>query len=168
MKSLSPIHLPRWIQEHRHLLKPPVGNQLVWQDTDFIIMVVGGPNARTDFHVDPYEEFFYQLEGTMQLKCVIDGVIETIDIHQGEIFLLPANVPHSPRRPVNTVGLVVERTREPEVEEGFQWYCEQCEQLRYEVKVKAAHIVEDLPQILEQGHEQLQRTPCEHCQRSSA
>jgi len=62
-RELRAFNFKRWIDEHRHLLKPPVGNKLVFTDSEFIIMVVGGPNARRDFHVDPGEEFFYQLEG---------------------------------------------------------------------------------------------------------
>ena len=126
MRELKAFNFKRWIDEHRHLLKPPVGNKLVFTDSEFIIMVVGGPNARRDFHVDPGEEFFYQLEGGITLATVQDGKRVDVPIGEGEIFLLPPNMPHSPRRPANTVGLVIERTRRPGELDGFQWYCENC------------------------------------------
>src|SRR5690349_4864360 len=123
----------KWIDENRHLLKPPVGNREVYPDHEFIIMVVGGPNSRTDYHVDPAEEFFYQLEGEMTLRVLDDGNIKDIPIKAGEIFLLPAFVPHSPQRGPNSVGLVVERKRNhPHEVDKFQWYCEQCSSLLYE------------------------------------
>ncbi len=122
---LQPFDFKQWIESHRHLLKPPVGNRRVFPDGDFIIMVVGGPNARSDFHVDPGEEFFYQLEGNMVLKTVQEGRIVDVPIREGEIFLLPANLPHSPQRQANTVGVVIERRRRPGEKDGLQWYCEQ-------------------------------------------
>lgn len=110
MPVSRPFNFQQWIDEHRHLLKPPVGNQQVFKgNDDFIVMVVGGPNARKDYHVDDSEEFFFQLEGDMTLKIIEDGRPVDVPIRAGEIFLLPAGVPHSPRRPAGTVGLVVER-----------------------------------------------------------
>ncbi len=109
-----------------------MGNKLVFTDSEFIIMVVGGPNSRRDFHVDPGEEFFYQLEGGITLATVQDGKRVDVAIGEGEIFLLPPNMPHSPRRPANTVGLVIERTRRPGELDGFQWYCENCGTRLYE------------------------------------
>ena len=132
MRELRAFNFKRWIDEHRHLLKPPVGNKQVFTDSEFIIMVVGGPNSRKDFHVDPGEEFFYQLEGGITLATMQDGRRVDIPIGEGEIFLLPPNMPHSPRRPANTVGLVIERTRRPGERDGFQWYCESCHTRLYE------------------------------------
>lgn len=91
-----PINFMQWIEDHRELLKPPVGNQVVWQDTEFIIMVVGGPNTRKDYHINQGEEFFYQLEGDITLRVIEQGQPRDLPIRQGEIFLLPGNVPHSP------------------------------------------------------------------------
>ncbi|HEY4001296.1 MAG TPA: 3-hydroxyanthranilate 3,4-dioxygenase, partial [Candidatus Xenobia bacterium] len=122
---LTAFNLHQWIEEHRELLRPPVGNALLWQDRDFIVMVIGGPNRRKDFHVDPSEEFFYQVEGDIVLKIVEDGVPRDVPIRQGEVFLLPPMVPHSPQRPAGTVGLVLERARQLE-SEAFEWYCEGC------------------------------------------
>src|SRR5262245_15162489 len=105
-KALPPINFKQWINDHRHLLKPPVGNKMVYEDADFIVMVVGGPNARKDYHYDEGEEFFYQLEGDITVKIVEDGTPRDVKIREGEIFLLPPKVPHSPQRPANTIGLV--------------------------------------------------------------
>jgi len=106
MRELRAFNFKRWIDENRHLLKPPVGNKQVFQDSEFIIMVVGGPNARRDFHVDPGEEFFYQLEGGITLATVQDGRRVDVPIGEGEIFLLPPNMPHSPRRPAHSIGML--------------------------------------------------------------
>ena len=104
--------LKDWIDDNKHLLKPQVGNSVVYDQGDFMIMVVGGPNSRKDNHVDPIEEFFYQLEGDMLLKVIIDNKRVDIPIKEGEIFLLPKNVPHSPQRFEGTIGLVIEYKRE--------------------------------------------------------
>src|SRR5262245_63849913 len=107
----APFNLTRWIEENRHLLQPPVGNRMI-HSGGFMVMVVGGPNQRTDYHVNPTEELFFQVEGDIVLKVIEDGRPRDIPIRQGEMFVLPANVPHSPRRPAGTVGLVIERSEE--------------------------------------------------------
>jgi 3-hydroxyanthranilate 3,4-dioxygenase len=149
MRDLKAFNFKRWIDEHRHLLKPPVGNKQVFTDSEFIIMVVGGPNSRKDFHVDPGEEFFYQLEGGITLATIQDGRRVDIPIGEGEIFLLPPNMPHSPRRPADTVGLVIERTRRPGERDGFQWYCEACGNRLYEEFAEITNIETQLPPIFE-------------------
>ena len=92
---LAPINFPKWLEEHRHLLKPPVGNRQIWQNTDFIVTVVGGPNQRTDYHVDPYEELFYQIKGNMHVKTMVDGQPRDVHIREGQMWVLPGYVPHS-------------------------------------------------------------------------
>ena len=146
---LPPINFKSWIEENRHLLKPPVGNKLVYEDTEFIIMVVGGPNTRKDYHIDEGEEFFYQLEGGMMLRIMKHGKPEDIKINQGDIFLLPPKVPHSPQRFENTVGLVVERKRRKGELDAFQWYCDECNDLLYEEYFQLTDIVKQLPPIFE-------------------
>jgi 3-hydroxyanthranilate 3,4-dioxygenase len=147
MSTLQTINFRRWIDEHRHLLKPPVGNKVVYRDTEFIIMVVGGPNSRKDYHVDPAEEFFYQLEGEMVLRVVEDGRQRDIPLHAGDILLLPPNVPHSPQRMANSVGLVVERRRRPGELDGLQWYCERCDHLLYEERFALTNIETQFPPV---------------------
>src|ERR1700747_1035446 len=132
MEPLQSLNFKRWIDENRHLLKPPVGNKRVFQDGDFVIMVVGGPNARQDYHVDPGQEFFYQLEGDMVLKTMQDGRAVDGPIRAGQILLIPPTMPHSPQRPANTVGLVIERARRAGELDGFQWYCGRCGHRLYE------------------------------------
>lgn len=158
-----PIDFMKWIEEHRHLLKPPVGNQVVYQDTQFMIMVVGGPNSRTDYHVDNSEEFFYQLEGDIVLKVIDEGKAVDIPIKEGQIFLLPGKVPHSPRRPANTIGLVIERNRRPDELDGFQWYCESCGHLLYEEFVAVSDIVAQLPPIFDRFYSNPANLVCDAC-----
>lgn len=108
---LPPFSLARWISEHEHLLRPPVGNKCLVSTDGYFVMVVGGPNERADFHFQPTEELFYQYKGAMTLSIIEDGQFRNITIGEGEMFLLPANTPHSPRRYADTIGLVLERTR---------------------------------------------------------
>ena len=125
------FNLQQWIDEHRHLLKPPVANKCI-VDGDFIIMIVGGPNARTDYHWDEGPEFFHQLEGEMVLKIQEDGKVRDITIKAGEVFYLPPRVPHSPQRSADGIGLVIERKRLPHERDGLLWFCEQCNHKLYE------------------------------------
>ena len=159
----APINFKRWIQDNRPVLKPPVGNKLVWEDTEFIIMVIGGPNARKDFHVDEGEEFFYQVEGDITLSVMEAGTLRHIPIKEGEIFLLPPKVPHSPQRPPNTVGLVVERQRREDELDGFQWYCERCGQLLYEEFLHVTDLVTQLPPIFERFFGSDANRTCDRC-----
>src|SRR4029077_3828767 len=147
MRAAPPFNLHRWIDENRHLLKPPVGNKLLFRDSDFIVMAVGGPNARADFHHDPSEEFFFQVEGDMVLRTVQDGRLTDVPIREGEVFLLPPEVPHSPQRPAGSVGIVVERHRSPAELDGFSWYCERCGHCLYLERVAVRDIETQLPEI---------------------
>ncbi len=164
MASLSlPINFKRWIEEHRHLLKPPVGNKVVYEDTEFIIMVVGGPNTRKDYHIDEGEEFFYQIEGDITLKVMDNGKPKDIDIREGEIFLLPPKVPHSPQRPANSVGLVIERRRREGELDGFQWYCDKCNTKLYEEFFQLTDIVAQLPPVFDRFWSTDKNRTCNQC-----
>ncbi len=129
---LNAFNLQQWIEEHRHLLKPPVGNKCII-DGDFIVMVVGGPNARTDYHVEDGPEWFYQLEGEMLLKLQIDGKVHDVPIKAGEMFYLPPHIPHSPQRMPDSIGLVIERKRLPHEQDALMWFCESCNEKLFEM-----------------------------------
>lgn len=164
MPIQRPFNFRSWIDEHRHLLKPPVGNQQVYKgNDDFIIMVVGGPNSRKDYHYNATEEFYYQAEGSIVLKIIEDGKPVDIPIKEGEIFLLPGGVPHSPRRPPDSVGLVIERYREEGQEDGFMWYCENCGNKLYEEYAYVTDIVAQLPPIMNNFWENDDRRTCNNC-----
>ena len=122
MPIAAPFNLKKWIDENRHLLKPPVGNQCIYNDAEnFIVMIVGGPNSRKDYHFNETEELYYQIEGDIVVKIIENGKPRDIAINEGDIFLLPPKTPHSPQRGPNTVGLVIEKVRENE-EDGFLWF----------------------------------------------
>ncbi|MBX7150991.1 3-hydroxyanthranilate 3,4-dioxygenase [bacterium] len=163
MAKLQAFNFKKWIDEHRDLLKPPVGNQVVWKDTEFIIMVVGGPNARKDYHYNEGEEFYYQLEGNMVLKIIEDGKQVDIPINQGDIFLLPPRTPHSPQRPANTVGLVIERKRDEKELDGLQWYCEKCSTKMYDEYFHLTDIVTQLPPVFERFYNNEANSTCKKC-----
>ncbi|MFN8928216.1 MAG: 3-hydroxyanthranilate 3,4-dioxygenase [Rhodospirillales bacterium] len=160
----KPFNFQAWIDAHAHLLKPPVGNKLVFEDSGMIVQVVGGPNQRVDFHDDPVEEFFYQLKGDMILKVVVDGRIEDVRIREGDVFMLPAHVRHSPQRPVaGSVGLVVEGARTPDAKDGFEWFCFSCGGLVHRIEVAVKNIVTDLPPLYTAFYADEKARTCPSC-----
>jgi 3-hydroxyanthranilate 3,4-dioxygenase len=164
MKILPPFNLNTWILENKHLLKPPVGNrELFIESEDYIVMVVGGPNSRIDYHVNHGEELFYQLEGSIVVKIVVEGKHQDVTIAAGEMFLLPGLVPHSPRRGPDTIGLVIERKRIAQEEDGFVWYCDNCGNKLHEVYAEITDIVRQLPPILETFKSSESLRTCKSC-----
>jgi len=161
---LKPFDFEGWIDRHRHLLKPPVGNKLVFEEAGMTVMVVGGPNQRVDFHDDPVEEFFYQLEGDMLLKIAEGGRIFDVPIRQGEVFLLPPHVRHSPQRPLaGSIGLVVESPRPPDALDGFEWFCFDCGNRVHRVEVPVNNIVTDLPPLFDAFYRDKEARRCGKC-----
>ncbi len=164
MSVLRPFNIKKWIEENRHLLKPPVGNLQVYKSNqDFIVMVVGGPNSRKDFHYNEGEEFFYQLEGEINVRVIEDNKLVDISIKEGEIFLLPAKTPHLPQRKANTVGLVIERYRKPGEKDGCLWFCEHCNQKLHETYFELTDIVKQLPVVLESFYSSVENRTCKAC-----
>lgn len=164
MSVIRPFNIHKWIDEHRHLLKPPVGNQQVYKDVqDFIVMVVGGPNSRKDFHYNETEELFYQLEGDIVVKIIEDGKIVPIEIKAGDMFLLPAKVPHSPQRGPDTVGLVIEKVRAGDMLDSFSWYCENCANKLYEEFMPVNDIVNQLPPVMNAFYADEAKRTCKQC-----
>ncbi|MCA9710974.1 MAG: 3-hydroxyanthranilate 3,4-dioxygenase, partial [Myxococcales bacterium] len=145
----APIDLRRWIDEHRELLRPPVGNARVFDERGFIVMVVGGPNARKDFHVDEGPELFFQVEGDIVLTVIEDGRRRDVPIREGELLLLPPRVPHQPQRPAGTVGLVVERTRTEGELDVFLWRCDACEHELHRVSLPLRDITTELAPLFD-------------------
>ncbi len=164
MAIQRPFDLKTWIDEHRHLLKPPVGNQKVYQDAgDFIVMVVGGPNTRKDFHYNESEELFYQLEGDITVRIVEDEKIVDIPIKAGEMFLLPGKVPHSPQRGPGSIGLVIEKQRQGGEMDGFLWFCEQCGEKLHETYFELTDIVKQLPEVMKDFYTDEEKRRCSKC-----
>jgi 3-hydroxyanthranilate 3,4-dioxygenase len=161
---LQAFNFNRWIAEHQHLLKPPVGNQRVFEHADMTVQVVGGPNERTDYHDDPVEEFFYQLKGNMVLKVIDNGDFYDVPIREGEVFMLPPHVRHSPQRPIEgSVGLVVEPGRGADERDAFEWYCFSCHARVHRVEVKVASLVKDLPPLYEAFYKDEAARTCPKC-----
>lgn len=164
MAANRPFNFKKWIDENRHLLKPPVGNKQIWTEVDdFIVMVVGGPNARKDYHYNESEEFFYQLEGDVEVGIQEDGKAVSIPIKEGEIFLLPAKVPHSPRRGANTVGLVIERKRREGEKDGLLWFCEKCNNKLYEEYFPMENIMTQFQGVFERYYSSEDHRTCKSC-----
>ena len=164
MAIQKPFNFKKWIDDNRHLLVPPVGNQCVYKEAEsFIVMVVGGPNARKDYHYNESEEFFHQLEGDIVLKIIEDGKPVDIPIREGDIFLLPPKVPHSPQRPANTVGLVMEKKRDPKDTDGLMWFCENCNEKLYDEYFQLTDIVKQLPPIMNKFYDSEELRTCKKC-----
>ena len=166
MTTIPPvIDFPAWIKEHEHLLKPPVNNKQAFIPmNDFIVQVVGGPNQRTDYHFDPYEEWFYQYRGNMHVNIQTEDGPKRIDIREGEMWLLPGNVYHSPQRPeAGSIGIVIERIREEGTLEKFAWFCPNCNEKVHEVELQVRDIVEDLPPVFREFYESEEGRTCPKC-----
>lgn len=160
--ALQPINLHAWVEENRHLLKPPVGNKSIW-NSNFLVMIVGGPNDRTDYHVNPGEELFFQIEGDIVLKIVEDGKPRDVPIKQGEMFLLPSYVPHSPQRPSNTVGLVVEQPKAFTDDHHLRWYCRKCGGIVYDTAFKPVDLGQQIKATLAEFKSRVDFRKCKAC-----
>lgn len=163
MSVTRPFNFKKWIDENRHLLKPPVNNKVVYKDTEFIVMVVGGPNSRKDYHYNESEEFFYQLEGDVKVQIQEDGKAVEVDIKEGEIFLLPPRVPHNPIRFKNTIGLVMERKRRDGEKDGLLWFCEKCNHKLYEEYFILTDITSQFQGVFEKFYNSLEHRTCKNC-----
>jgi 3-hydroxyanthranilate 3,4-dioxygenase len=165
MEILKPFPLQQWIAENREFLKPPVGNKQVYiGNEDFIVMVVAGPNGRKDFHFEDGEELFYQLEGDIQVKIInFDGKPETIDIKEGEMFLLPARVPHSPQRPEGTIGLVIERYRKEGEVDKLLWFCDNCHEKIHQAGFQLKDIGTQIKAAIEEFKADSSARVCKNC-----
>jgi 3-hydroxyanthranilate 3,4-dioxygenase len=163
-KAKGPLNLMGWINDNRHLLKPPVGNQVIWKDTDFMVMIVGGPNHRNDYHINPTEEFFYQLEGDMIVKVIEDdGTRRDIPIAEGEIVILPPWMPHRPTRKADTVGLVLEYTRPEGENDHFVWYCDSCNELLHDVEFYLTDLATEIKPRFEEFYASEELRTCDKC-----
>lgn len=164
MAVKRPFNLQKWIDENRALLKPPVGNKNLYAEAgDYIVMIVGGPNARKDYHYNETEELFYQLEGDIEVTIQEDGKAQKIPIRAGEMYLHPAKVPHSPVRPAGSVGLVIERKREASHKDGLIWYCDACNHKLHDTYFHLTNIEKDfLPRFKAFFNSKALRT-CQNC-----
>lgn len=158
-----PFNFKKWIEENRDLLKPPVNNKVVYKDAEFIIMVVGGPNSRKDYHYNESEEFFYQLEGDIIVQVQIDGKMQEVPIKEGDIFLLPPKIPHNPRRFKNTIGLVIERKRKDTEKDGLLWFCEKCNNKLHEVYFKLENIQTQFQEEFKKYYNDKNLCTCKKC-----
>lgn len=163
MAIQRPFNFKKWIDDNRHLLKPPVSNKVVYENTEFIIMVVGGPNSRKDYHYNESEEFYYQLEGEINVGIQEDGKADVLKIKEGDIFLLPPKVPHSPMRGPNTVGLVIERKRRPGEKDGLLWFCEKCNNKLFEKYFFLTNIMTQFQETFKEFYGSVELRTCKKC-----
>lgn len=162
-RVMPPVNIMKWVEEHRHELKPPVSNKYLYDGKDFFVMVIGGPNARNDFHVTSSEEYFYQLKGDIVVRIIEDGEIKDIVVREGETFFIPGGVPHSPTRPPETIGVVVERVRPAGETEHLQFYCENCHNLVHDLEFDCADIVNHFSKAMKDFWADEELSTCRHC-----
>lgn len=164
MAIRRPFNIHQWIEQHRDELKPPVGNRNLYEESgDYIVMIVAGPNARKDYHYNESEEWYFQIEGDINVRIQEDGKPVDIPICQGDIFLLPAKTPHSPMRPAGTIGLVIECKRQAGEQDGLMWFCEKCNSKLHESYFPLTNIEKDfLPRFKEYYSSDSMRT-CSNC-----
>lgn len=162
---MAPFNLQQWIDDNRDILKPPVGNKNLYKEAgDFIVMVVGGPNARKDYHYNESEELFYQIEGEICVRIQENGKPKDIVIKKGDMFLLPANTPHSPMRGPNTVGLVIEKVRKgTDLMDGLMWFCEKCNHQLKEYRFPLSNIEEDFLSRFKEFYSSEEMRTCTSC-----
>lgn len=162
---MMPFNLQQWIEENRDLLKPPINNKNLYKQAgDFIVMIVGGPNARKDYHYNESEELFYQIEGDMTVYAQIDGKKTEITIKEGEMFLLPANIPHNPVRPENTIGLVIERVRiGTDLSDGLFWFCDKCNHPLHHYRFPLTNIETDFLTRFKEFYSSEELRTCKNC-----
>ena len=163
MSVTRPFNFKKWIDENRHLLKPPVNNKVVYKDTEFIVMVVGGPNSRKDFHYNESEEFFYQLHGDVIVQVQENGKAVEVPIKEGDIFLLPPKVPHNPKRFENTIGLVMERRRREGEKDGLMWFCEKCNTKLYDEYFTLTDITSQFQSVFTKFYNSKDLRTCKSC-----
>lgn len=160
---MPPINLQKWLEDNKKYLVPPINNRLIFKENGFIVMAVGGPNERSDFHLNEGPEIFYQLKGDMELKIFQNREVSTLKIREGELFLLPAGVPHSPQRFKDTLGLVVERSRTANEKDGLLWFCGHCNHCLYERYFQLKNIEKDFHQVFQDFYSNLSARTCEKC-----
>lgn len=163
MSITRPFNFKKWIDDNREFLKPPINNKVVYKDAEFIVMVVGGPNSRKDYHYNESEEFFYQLEGNVIVKIQEDGKEVEVPINEGDIFLLPPKVPHNPIRFKNTIGLVMERRRRNGEKDGLMWFCEKCNTKLYEEYFVLNDITSQFQEIFVRFYSSEDLRTCKSC-----
>jgi 3-hydroxyanthranilate 3,4-dioxygenase len=163
MSYVLPFNLFSWIEEHKEQLKPPVCNKQIFEQDNFIVMIVGGPNNRADYHYNETPELFFQLEGEMNLAVVDNGEFKDISIKAGEIFLLPPKMLHSPQRFANSVGLVVEQKRAPKQQDALFWFCPDCKNQLYTEKFCLENIETDLPKVFSNFYDNKNHCTCQSC-----
>jgi 3-hydroxyanthranilate 3,4-dioxygenase len=165
MAIAKPFNLPQWIEENRDLLKPPVGNKNLYKDAgDYIVMIVGGPNARKDYHYNETDELFYQLEGEIEVHVQENGEKKTMKLSAGDMYLHPAKIPHSPVRKEKSIGLVVERKRkELPIQDGLLWYCDNCNHKLHEVYFPLDDIEKDFLKHFKDFYSDESLRTCDNC-----
>jgi len=166
MEIAMPFNFDQWIKDNKDKLKPPVANKNMYPiSKDYIVMVVAGPNARKDYHYNETEELFYQVEGDICVKIQVDGKSVEVPIKEGEMFLLPAKIPHSPIRSEKSIGLVIERVREgTDYTDGLMWFCDNCNSKIYDEYFKLTNVEKDFLPVFQKFYNSEELRTCSSCQ----
>ena len=162
-EALSAFNLRQWIEANKPAFSGPVANKEVFPQSEFIFQIIRGPNARNDFHVDPGDEIFYQLEGAIRVDVMEHGRRTQHLLHEGDVLLVPAGVPHSPLRPAGSWGLVVERKRAPGELDGIVWFCDRCDARLYERTFPLTDIGAEIRAAIDAFYATTDQRTCRQC-----
>jgi 3-hydroxyanthranilate 3,4-dioxygenase len=164
MAPLEAFNLMGWIQANRHRMMPPIANETIFKGNEtFIVMVSSGPNTRKDYHYNESEELFLQLQGDIEVGLFVDGEHRTAPIREGEMLLIPARVPHQPRRPPDTLGLILEKHRVPPEQDGFLYFCDNCGAKLFEEYFFLEDIVQQFPMVQRSFYGSVEHRTCKQC-----
>ncbi|EDO19184.1 hypothetical protein Kpol_1050p41 [Vanderwaltozyma polyspora DSM 70294] len=167
MLNTTPLNIDKWLEENGHLLAPPVNNYCLHRG-GFTVMIIGGPNERTDYHINPTPEWFHQRKGNMTLKVVdeskigLDRFID-IDIKEGDSYLLPGNVPHNPVRYADTIGIVVEQDRPDGQMDALRWYCSSCKEIVHQIDLQMVDLGTQVKEGIVSFENDIDARTCKHC-----
>ncbi|KAF2858310.1 3-HAO-domain-containing protein [Piedraia hortae CBS 480.64] len=158
----SPLNLPQWLKQNSHLLKPPINNAVIHREP-LMVQIVGGPNARTDYHINSTPEFFFQWKGRMLLRTMQNSESKDYYINEGEFFLLPGNIPHCPVRFEDTVGVVLELPRPEGSMDRLRWYCPSCRGVVYETEFHCTDLGTQIKYAVEDFTRDEHKRTCQNC-----
>jgi 3-hydroxyanthranilate 3,4-dioxygenase len=159
----QPFMLFEWLKENKHKLKPPTAGHTIFFERDFMVTVLG-QNSRTDYHLNPYEEFFFTLEGEMTLRIQYKGAPHDIRIPAGGLYVLPAGVPHAPMRPAGSIGIILEKIRKTsDPLDQHRWYCEKCNNVLWNKFVYIEVVERDMPPVFDEYYSNPEHQHCKRC-----
>jgi len=164
MAKLAPLDLKAWIDEHRHLLAPPVGNAMVWKDSDFQVMVIGGPKpAERLSRRSERGALLPSSRATLSSASSRTANAGTSRSARARCCCSRPSSPTAPSRGSGTIGLVIERQRKPGETEALRWYCDRCGKVLHEATLRVTDLGVQLKPVIESFYADESLRTCKKC-----